>query len=159
MDPESMMRVGRQALPPVEGDLAIPGLREPVEVLRDRWGVPHIYAGDLHDLFLAQGYVMASERLFQIELLWRLGSGRLSEVLGPGYTLGASKGARPNTSSSTKKSANRTATANTATRIQYRMASTGFRGWNLRRNPITPLPRRAGRHEGSARAPRTASPR
>jgi penicillin G amidase len=49
-------------------------------VVRDRWGVPHIYAGDLRDLFLAQGFVMASERLFQLEFLLRLGTGRLSEL-------------------------------------------------------------------------------
>ena len=72
----------RAALPPVEGEVRVPGLGRPVEVVRDRWGVPHIYADTLDDLFLAQGYVLASERLFQIELLWRLGSGRLSEVFG-----------------------------------------------------------------------------
>jgi penicillin G amidase len=82
MDPEAMREVARLALPPMEGEATIPGLRGPVEILRDRWGVPHIYADDLDDLFLAQGYVMASERLFQMELLWRLGSGRLSEVFG-----------------------------------------------------------------------------
>jgi penicillin G amidase len=68
------------ALPPVQGDLAIPGLDGEVEVVRDRWGVPHIYATSLHDLFLAQGFVQASERLWQIEFLFRLGTGRLSEL-------------------------------------------------------------------------------
>jgi penicillin amidase len=72
----------RAALPPVEGEVRVTGLGRPVEMVRDRWGVPHIYADSLDDLFLAQGYVLASERLFQIELLWRLGSGRLSEVFG-----------------------------------------------------------------------------
>jgi penicillin amidase len=57
-------------------------LSEPVEVLWDRWGVPHIYARNTHDLCFAQGYVTASERLFQIELAMRFGAGRLSEVLG-----------------------------------------------------------------------------
>jgi penicillin G amidase len=70
----------RAALPPVEGNLTIPGLRSEVEVIRDRWGVPHIYATDQRDLFLTQGFVQASERLWQIEFMFRLGTGRLSEL-------------------------------------------------------------------------------
>jgi penicillin G amidase len=77
---EGLEEGARRALPPVEGDVEIPGLHGEVEVIRDRWGVPHIYAGDLHDLYLAQGYVMASERLFQLEFLIRLGMGTLSEL-------------------------------------------------------------------------------
>ncbi|MGH7711654.1 MAG: penicillin acylase family protein, partial [Gemmatimonadaceae bacterium] len=58
------------------------GLRSPVEVRYDRWGVPHIYARNQHDLFFAQGWVAARDRLFQMEM-WRLhGEGRLAEVLG-----------------------------------------------------------------------------
>jgi penicillin amidase len=72
----------RDALPPVDGEVKVPGLREPVEVRRDGWGVPHIYARNLHDLYFAQGYVTASERLFQIEFSYRTGSGRLSELVG-----------------------------------------------------------------------------
>jgi penicillin G amidase len=64
--------------------LSIPGLRAKVEVRRDRWGVPHIYAGNQHDLFFAQGFVVAQDRLFQMEMWRRAGEGRLSEVLGPG---------------------------------------------------------------------------
>ena len=44
---------------PIEGELTVPGLRAPVEVLRDRWGVPHIYAANVDDLFFAQGLVAA----------------------------------------------------------------------------------------------------
>jgi len=73
----------RRAVPPVEGRLRLPGLERPVEVIRDRWGVPHLYAERREDLFLAQGYVTASERLFQIEILYRTGLGRLSELFGP----------------------------------------------------------------------------
>ena len=51
-------------------------------MLRDKWGVPHIYAGSNRDLFFAQGYVHAQDRLWQMELQRRIGSGRLSEVLG-----------------------------------------------------------------------------
>jgi penicillin amidase len=52
-------------------------------VLRDRWGVPHIFARNEHDLFFAQGYVTAQDRLWQMDLQRRTASGRLSEVLGP----------------------------------------------------------------------------
>src|SRR5215831_9977158 len=59
------------------------GLEKPVEILRDRWGVPHIYASTVHDLFFAQGYITARDRLFQIDLWRRAGTGKLAEVLGP----------------------------------------------------------------------------
>jgi len=59
------------------------GLQQPVEVLRDRWGVPHIYARNTHDLFFAQGYITAKDRLFQIDSWRRVGAGKLAEVLGP----------------------------------------------------------------------------
>ncbi|HEX6545814.1 MAG TPA: penicillin acylase family protein [Bryobacteraceae bacterium] len=61
----------------------VKGLRKPVEILRDRWGVPHIYAQNENDLFFAQGYITAKDRLFQIDLWRRIGTGRLAEVLGP----------------------------------------------------------------------------
>ena len=49
------------------------------------WGVPHIYAATVHDLFFAQGYITATDRLFQIDLWRRVGSGKLAEVMGPAY--------------------------------------------------------------------------
>src|SRR6266566_3699570 len=58
---------------------------EDVEVRRDRWVVPHIYAKTQHDLFFAQGFVAAQDRLFQMDLWRRIGEGRLAEVLGPSY--------------------------------------------------------------------------
>src|SRR5689334_5099546 len=61
----------------------VPGLEKQVEILRDRWGVPHIYASTVHDLFFAQGYITARDRLFQIDLWRRTGTGKLAEVLGP----------------------------------------------------------------------------
>ncbi len=61
----------------------VPGLDRQVEILRDRWGVPHIYASTVHDLFFAQGYITAQDRLFQIDLWRRAGTGRLAEILGP----------------------------------------------------------------------------
>ena len=61
----------------------VPGLEKQVEILRDRWGVPHIYASTAHDLFFAQGYITAKDRLFQIDLWRRVGTGKLAEVMGP----------------------------------------------------------------------------
>jgi penicillin G amidase len=72
-----------KALSTVSGELHVSGLQEPVQVLRDRWGVAHIYARNQHDLFFAQGVVAAQDRLFQMELWKRAGQGRLSEILGP----------------------------------------------------------------------------
>jgi penicillin amidase len=72
-----------KALAVVSGQLRLPGLERPVDVLRDRWGVAHIYAQNQHDLFFAQGVVAAQDRLFQMELWKRAGQGRLAEILGP----------------------------------------------------------------------------
>jgi penicillin amidase len=66
----------------IRGKLKVPGLQHSVDVLRDRWGVAHIYAQNQHDLFFAQGFVAAQDRLFQMELWKRSGQGRLAEVLG-----------------------------------------------------------------------------
>lgn len=67
----------------IRGTIRIAGLEKPVTVLRDRWGVAHIYAQNQHDLFFAQGYVVSQDRLFQMELWKRSGQGRLAEILGP----------------------------------------------------------------------------
>lgn len=69
----------------IEGRIVLQGLSKPVEVLRDRWGVPHIYAQTAQDLFFAQGFVTAQDRLYQMEMWRRTGAGELAEVLGPGY--------------------------------------------------------------------------
>lgn len=71
-----------RSLPPRSGALRIKGLREAVEVYRDDRGVPHIYARSLHDLYLAQGYVTAQDRLWAMDVNRRTASGRLAEVLG-----------------------------------------------------------------------------
>src|SRR5579859_3296091 len=71
------------ALAAIRGTVDVPGLRAAVRVQRDRWGVAHIYAGNSHDLFFAQGFVVAQDRLFQMELWKRSGQGRLAEILGP----------------------------------------------------------------------------
>lgn len=62
--------------------LIIKGLKSEVKVVWDKWGVPHIYASNEEDLFFAYGYVQALERLWQMDLIRRLASGRLSEILG-----------------------------------------------------------------------------
>lgn len=74
-----------QRLAQIDGSLSVPGLEQQVEILRDRWGVAHIYAKTVHDLFFAQGYVAAQDRLYQIEIWRRTGSGELAEVFGPEY--------------------------------------------------------------------------
>ena len=71
----------------VEGTLAIEGLSAPVMVVRDRWGVPHITASSQDDLFFAQGFVQAQDRLFQMDLWRRAAQGRLAEVLGANFIL------------------------------------------------------------------------
>ncbi len=65
-------------------NLAVKGLEQPVEVLRDQWGVNHIYAKNEHDLFFAQGYLAAQDRLFQLEMWRRQATGTVAELLGPG---------------------------------------------------------------------------
>ena len=72
-------------LPQVSGTLAVAGLTAPARIVRDTWGVPHIYAASQDDLFVAQGVVQAQDRLFQMDLWRRSGQGRLSEVLGPNF--------------------------------------------------------------------------
>src|ERR1041384_4334460 len=73
----------RTRLASIDGQLDVAGLDSAVEVRRDRWGVPHIYAKTQHDLFFAQGFVAAQDRLFQMEIWRRAGEGRLAEILGP----------------------------------------------------------------------------
>ncbi|WP_018618480.1 penicillin acylase family protein [Spirosoma luteum] len=63
--------------------LQAPGLKQPVEIIRDKWGVNHIYAKNEHDLFFAQGYSAAQDRLFQLEIWRRQATGTVAELLGP----------------------------------------------------------------------------
>src|SRR5262245_50629137 len=72
----------RNTVPAPWGTLAIPGLSEPVEVVRDREGVPHIFAKSSDDLYMALGFVHAQDRLWQMEMQRRTGQGRLSEIFG-----------------------------------------------------------------------------
>jgi penicillin G amidase len=64
--------------------LRAPGLSQPVEIIKDRWGISHIYAKNETDLFFAQGYNVARDRLFQLEMWRRQATGTVSEILGKG---------------------------------------------------------------------------
>ena len=72
----------RQSLPQLEGQFRIDGLAEPVEIVRDRYAVPHIYAQSWNDAHFALGFVHAQDRLWQMEMNRRIASGRLAEFLG-----------------------------------------------------------------------------
>jgi len=72
----------KKSLPQTSGEVALGGLKEDVEIIRDIYGVPHIYAKNEPDLYLGLGYAMAQDRFWQMEFYRRLGHGRLSEVLG-----------------------------------------------------------------------------
>lgn len=69
--------------PTYSGNLSLTGLHEKVLVKYDTYGIPHIYAQNEHDAYMALGYVHAQERLFQMEMIRRVATGTLSEVLGP----------------------------------------------------------------------------
>jgi len=72
----------RRSFPKVSGEIQLPGLDAPVDIYRDGWGVPQIYAHSRHDLFFAQGYVHAQDRFWQMDFWRHLGSGRLAELFG-----------------------------------------------------------------------------
>ncbi len=81
--PSSLDDLARQSLAKIDGELRVSGLKQPVEIIRDRQGIPHIYARNDDDLFFAQGYVMAQDRLWQLEMWRRWREGRLAEIFGP----------------------------------------------------------------------------
>ena len=72
----------RRSFPQTTGTVSLDGLSQPVEVYRDANGIAHIYAHTTEDLFFAQGYVHAQERFWEMEFQRRVGSGRLSEIIG-----------------------------------------------------------------------------
>ncbi|MGH7679421.1 MAG: penicillin acylase family protein, partial [Gemmatimonadaceae bacterium] len=83
--PETFEELAKASLSRIDGRISLRGLRDSVEVIRDRWGVPHIYALNLDDLFFAQGFVQAQDRLWQMEMYRRMYEGTLSEIMGPAY--------------------------------------------------------------------------
>ena len=74
----------RLSLPTTDGEITVPGLGAPVEVLRDEHSVPHIFAQSEADAQFALGFVHAQDRLWQLEMNRRIAAGRLAEVLGTG---------------------------------------------------------------------------
>src|SRR5271169_5299086 len=78
-------RAVRAALPQEDGAIQLSGLTQPVVVSRDSLGVPTITAASLNDLFFAQGYVTAQERLWQMDMTRRFASGDLAVILGPDF--------------------------------------------------------------------------
>ncbi len=81
----SIEAASKAALAQTAGQIQLPGLEQPVEVLRDTWGVPHIFAKNQRDLFFAQGFVQAQDRLWQMEVWRRQANGSLSEIGGPEF--------------------------------------------------------------------------
>ena len=69
--------------PIYSGEIHLDGPKTEIEVIFDNYGIPHIYAQSEEDAYFGLGYVHAQDRLFQMEMLRRLGSGRLAEILGP----------------------------------------------------------------------------
>ena len=75
-------RMSKSTLPVVDGKIKLNGLDQPIEIIRDEWGIPHIFAQNQSDLFFGQGFVHAQDRLWQMELNRRTAQGRLSEIFG-----------------------------------------------------------------------------
>ncbi len=72
----------RRSLPQVTGEVRVPGISAPVQIVRDADAIPHIFAANRNDAIFGLGYVHAQERLWQMEFQRRIGQGRLSEILG-----------------------------------------------------------------------------
>lgn len=79
---EELLNIAKNAFPPISGSEKVKGIKDEVEILWDKWGIPHIYANSVDDAYFAQGYIHASHRLWQLEFFRRVTSGRLSEIVG-----------------------------------------------------------------------------
>src|SRR6201984_309410 len=77
-----VLSIARSALPELDGALPVSGIAAPVSVTRDAHGVPTIESATIDDLFFAQGYITAQDRLFQMDLMRRAASGELAEIVG-----------------------------------------------------------------------------
>ncbi len=77
-----LQQLSRRSLPKTKGKSKIKGIKKDIEIIRDEWGIPHIYAQNIHDLAFAQGYVQAQDRLWQMELNKRVATGTLAEIFG-----------------------------------------------------------------------------
>jgi penicillin amidase len=74
--------LSHRAVPDYDKDLPLQGLHAPVEVYRDSFAIPHVYAQDKHDLYMTVGYLLAEDRLWQMDMLRHVTEGRLSEIFG-----------------------------------------------------------------------------
>ncbi len=79
---EDLLNIAKNAFPPVSGSEKVKGLHDKVEILWDKWGIPHVYAKSVSDAYFVQGYIHASHRLWQMDTFRRLISGKLSEISG-----------------------------------------------------------------------------
>ena len=79
---EELLNIAKNAFPAVSGSEKVKGIQEEVEILWDKWGIPHIYANSLNDVYYTQGFIHASHRLWQMEFFRRVTSGELSEIVG-----------------------------------------------------------------------------
>jgi penicillin amidase len=77
-----LRNLSHRAIPDYNKDIQLQGLHFPVEVYRDSYAIPHVYAQDEHDLYMVVGYLLAQDRLWQMDLLRHVTEGRLSEILG-----------------------------------------------------------------------------
>lgn len=87
---EDLLNIAKNAFPSVSGSERVKGIQEEIEILWDKWGIPHVYAKSSNDAYFAQGYIHASHRLWQLEFFRRVTSGELSEIVG-GATLDRDK--------------------------------------------------------------------
>lgn len=78
----SVYYLSHRAFPQTSGEIRVPGLNSPVDVYRDAYGIPQVYASTPHDLFFAQGYLHAQDRFWQMDFWRHIGSARLSEMFG-----------------------------------------------------------------------------
>ncbi len=79
------IHLAKNGLPDYSLDVELEGLKEPVKVCRDSLGIPHIFAKSEHDLYMVTGYLMAQDRMWQMDLLRRVTLGRLSEIFGDSF--------------------------------------------------------------------------
>jgi penicillin amidase len=77
--------LSHRAIPDYDEDIQLQGLHYPVEVYRDSYAIPHVYAQDEHDLYMAVGYLLAQDRLWQMDMLRHVTEGRLSEIFGKSH--------------------------------------------------------------------------
>ena len=77
--------ISRESLPDYNQDIKLSGLSSEVIVYRDKYAVPHVYAKNENDLYMAVGYILAQDRLWQMDLIRRITLGRISEIFGKDF--------------------------------------------------------------------------